>query len=69
MKKADFIERYGEDKYNEYLEKQKMLTKKWRENNKEKAREYGREYYYRLKKLAMMALAAMKAEDQDKNIL
>lgn len=48
MKKEEFIKRYGEDKYHEYLEKQRLLTKKWRENNKEKARKYGREYYYKL---------------------
>ena len=65
MKKAEFIRRYGEDKYNEYLEKQKLLTKQWRENNKEKAREYGRRYYYRLKSLAKVALDMM-AEDKDK---
>lgn len=66
MKKSDFISRYGEDKYHEYLEKQRLLTKKWRENNKEKARKYGREYYARLKMLAMMAM--MTADNKDKNV-
>lgn len=65
MKKEEFIKRYGEEAYNEYKKKQKLLTKQWRENNKEKARKYGRDYYYRLKKLAMMALAA---EDKEKKI-
>jgi len=66
MKKAEFIERYGEEKYNEYLEKQKLLTKQWRENHKEKAREYGKRYYYRLKALAKVALEMMASEDPDK---
>lgn len=65
MKKADFLEKYGPEAYETYKKKQKLLTKKWRENNKEKARKYGREYYANLKKLAMMA---MTADDKDKNI-
>ena len=46
MKKSEFIKRYGEERYEEYLEKQRLLTKKWRQQNKEKSREYGREYYW-----------------------
>lgn len=46
MRKSEFIKRYGEDKYKEYLEKQRLLTKKWREKNGDKSREYGREYYW-----------------------
>lgn len=64
MKKEEYIKRYGEEAYETYKKKQKLLTKKWREKNKEKARKYGREYYSRLKMLAMMALTA---DDKDKN--
>lgn len=64
MKKEEYIKRYGEEAYEDYKKKQKMLSKQWRENHKERARKYGREYYYRLKTLAMMALAA---DDKDKN--
>lgn len=46
MKKSDFISRYGEERYKEYLEKQRLLAKKWREKNGDKSREYGREYYW-----------------------
>lgn len=48
MKKEEYIKRFGEEAYEDYKKKQKLLTKKWRENNKEKARKYGREYYYKL---------------------
>ena len=58
MKKEEYISRYGDEAYQRYLEKQRQLSRKWRENNKEKARKYGREYYARLKKLAMMAMMA-----------
>lgn len=54
MKKDEYISRYGEDAYNEYKKKQAELSKQWRLRNKEKARKYGREYYYRLKNLAML---------------
>jgi len=67
MKKEEYIKRYGEEAYEDYKKKQAELTKKWRAANKEKARKYGREYYYKLKTLAMMAMTAMAAEDQDKN--
>jgi hypothetical protein len=49
MCKEDFIKRYGEDAYKEYLEKQKLLVKRWREKNLEKSRTYGKEYYWRTK--------------------
>lgn len=49
MCKSEFIKRYGEEKYKDYLEKQRLLAKKWRQQNKEKSREYGREYYWRTK--------------------
>ncbi len=49
MKKEEFIKRYGEDAYKEYLEKQKLLVKRWRKKNLEKSRTYGREYYWRTK--------------------
>lgn len=55
MKKEEYIRRYGEEAYNEYKKKQAELSRQWRRKNKEKARKYGREYYARLKKLAMMA--------------
>lgn len=48
MKKEEYIKRYGEEAYEDYKKKQRLLAKKWRENNKEKARKYGREYYYKL---------------------
>lgn len=64
MKKEEYIKRYGEEAYETYKKKQKLLTKKWRKNNQEKARKYGREYYARLKMLAMMAMN----DDKDKNI-
>jgi hypothetical protein len=68
MKKEEYIKRYGEEAYEDYKKKQKLLTKKWREKNSEKARKYGREYYARMKMLAMMAMATMTADDKDKNI-
>lgn len=64
MKKSEYIEKYGPEAYEVYKKKQKLLTKKWRENNKEKARKYGREYYSRLKKLAMLAMN----DGKDRNI-
>lgn len=68
MKKDEFVRRYGAEKYNEYLKKQAELSRQWRQKNKEKARKYGREYYSRLKMLAMMGMTAMTADDKDKNI-
>lgn len=50
MRKDEYIKRYGEEAYEEYKKKQKALAKRWRENNLEKSREYGREYYYEHKK-------------------
>ena len=64
MKKEEYIKRYGEEAYEDYKKKQAELSKKWRATNKEKARQYGREYYRKLKSLAMMAMAA---DDKDKN--
>lgn len=64
MKKAEYISRYGEDAYNEYKKKQAELSKQWRLRNKEKARKYGREYYYRLKNLAMLSVDIF---EKDKN--
>lgn len=48
MKKDEYIKRYGEEAYNEYKKKQAELSRQWRQKNKEKARKYGREYYYKL---------------------
>ena len=63
MKKDEYISRYGEDAYNEYKKKQAELSRQWRQKNKEKARKYGREYYYRLKNLAMLG----ETFEKDKN--
>lgn len=60
MRKEEYIRRYGDEAYQRYLEKQRQLSRKWRKDNKEKARKYGREYYARLKMLAMTA------DDKDK---
>lgn len=49
MRKKEFIEKYGEEKYQEYLLKQKLLAKKWRENNLEKSRDSALKRYYRNK--------------------
>ena len=70
MKKDEYIKRYGEEAYNEYKKKQAELSRQWRQKNKEKSRKYGREYYFRLKMLAMMGSTkdATKADDKDKNI-
>lgn len=65
MKKEEYIRRYGDEAYQRYLEKQRQLSRKWRKKNKEKARKYGREYYARLKMLAMMAMTTMTAETED----
>ena len=46
MKKEEFIKRYGKEQYDEYLEKQRLLAKRWRERNKEKSRDYALKYYY-----------------------
>ena len=46
MKKEEFIKRYGKEQYDEYLEKQRLLAKKWREKNRAKSRDYALKYYY-----------------------
>ena len=37
MCKNEFIKRYGTEAYEAYKEKQKLLTKQWRERNREKS--------------------------------
>lgn len=50
MRKEEYIARYGEKKYKEYLKKQALLSKRWYNNNVERARKKAHDYYHNNKK-------------------